>query len=59
MKILAHGVARKGLRGIPKCVMQDELKNRTEQLLVRGTVKAAVLEGDPICPNLLASQIQQ
>lgn len=57
MKILAHGVARKGLRGIPKCVMQDEVKNRTEQLLVRGTVKAAVLEGDPSCPNLLASSV--
>ena len=42
MKILLHWVARKGLRGIPKCVIQDEVKNRKEQLLVRGTVKAAV-----------------
>ena len=35
MKVLAHGVARKGLQGIPKYVMQDEVKNRKEIQIVK------------------------
>ena len=53
-KVLVHGVARKGMRGIPACVRQDEVQNKKNQLLVRGTVKAAVIKGDPDCPNLIA-----
>ena len=56
-KVLCHGVTRKGGRGIPDCVKQDEVKNRTKQLQVRGTVKAAKLEGDPGCPSLLATSV--
>ena len=56
-KVLCHGVTRMGMRGIPKHVEQKEVKNRKEQLAVRGTVKAAVLEGDPNCPNLVASSV--
>ena len=56
-KVLCHGVARKGGRGIPPSVVQDEMKSRAAQIKVRGTVKAAVLEGDPGCPNLVASSI--
>ena len=33
------------------------MKNKKQQALVRGTVKAAVLEGDPECPNLVASSV--
>jgi hypothetical protein len=56
-KVLLHGVTRRGGRGIPACVLQDEVKNKKQQMLVRGTVKAAVLEGDPECPNLVASSV--
>ena len=31
--------------------------NKKDQLKVRGTVKAAVLVGDPDCPNLIASSV--
>ncbi len=56
-KVLCHGVTRKGMRGIPTAVIQNEVKNRKEQLKVRGTVKAAVLENDPKCRNLVASSV--
>ena len=56
-KVLVHGVTRKGKRGLPKCVVQEEQKTREAQLQVRGTVKAAVLQGDPDCPNLIASSV--
>ena len=45
------------MRGVPKYVVQKEVKNRKQQISVRGTVKAAVLEGDPDCPNLVASSV--
>ena len=56
-KPLVHGVTRKGMRGIPSCVQQQEVKNRTLLDSVRGTVKVAKLEGDPECPCLLASSV--
>jgi hypothetical protein len=56
-KILVAGVCRKGGRGFPKAVLQEEVKSRTEQLRVRGTVKAAVLKGDEDCPNLIAVSV--
>jgi Transposase IS4/SAP domain len=56
-KVLIAGVTRKGMRGLPQCVMQEEAKNRSDQLKVRGTVKAAILEGDPLCPSLIATSV--
>ena len=56
-KVLVHGVARKGMRGVPACVLQEEMKNRKDQIKVRGTVKAAVLKGDKDCPDLVASSV--
>eukprot|EP00957_Ditylum_brightwellii_P127394 9714644-Ditylum_brightwellii.AAC.1 len=47
--VYVYGVTRKGRWGIPSCVLQEEVKNRTAQLAVRGTVKAAILRGDPEC----------
>ena len=55
--MLCHGVARKSGRGIPPSVFQEEVKNITQQRDVRGTVKSAALEGDPGCPNLVASSV--
>ena len=56
-KVLCHGVTRKGGRGIPPSIIQTEVINREAQTRVRGTVKAAVLEGDPGCPGLTATSI--
>ena len=56
-KVLTHGVTRLGSRGVPSCVKQEEIKNRKQQIAVRGTVKAAVLKGDSDCPNLVASSV--
>ena len=55
--ILCHGVAQKKGRGVPNCVLQNEVLNLKQQRFVRGTVKAAVLVGDPGCPNLIASSV--
>ena len=56
-KILCQGVTRKGMCGIPPSVLQDEQKSRKYQIKVCGTVKAALLEGDAACPNLVACSI--
>jgi hypothetical protein len=48
------GPTRKSGRGLPKFVLQEEVKNPKEIRQVRGTVKAAVLEGDPSVPDLVA-----
>ena len=53
-RILCQGVTRKGMRGIPPSVLQDEHKSRKDQIKVRGNVKAALLEGDAVCTNLVA-----
>ena len=52
--ILCQGVTRKDMRGIPPSVLQVEKKSRKYQIKVRGTFKAALLEGDAACPNLVA-----
>jgi Transposase IS4 len=53
-KVLIAGVARKSGRGIPDCVIQEEVKNKKDITKVRGTIKAAVLKGDRDCPDLIA-----
>ena len=53
---MVHGVCRKEGRGIPSCVLQKEVK-KAEQAAVRGQTKAAVLEDDPECPNLVAFSV--
>ncbi len=45
------------MRGLPKCVLQEEKKKRSDCLAVRGTVNAAVLVGDPKMPDLVASSV--
>jgi len=54
-KVRLHGVTCRV--GIPACVIQEEVKNKKQHMLVRGTVKVAVLEGDPECPNWVASSV--
>jgi hypothetical protein len=36
---------------------EEEVKNRNEQMKVKGTVKAAVLKGDDDCVNLVAVSV--
>ena len=56
-KVKVHGVTRKGMRGIPKCVAQEEQKNKKLQILAQGTVKVAVLRGDEEVGDLVATSI--
>ena len=53
-KVHISGPTRKSGRGLPKCVVQEEVKNVNDIQSVQGTVKAAVLQGDPEVPDLLA-----
>ena len=45
------GPTRKSGHGLPKCVIQEEVKNAAALRAVWGTVKAAVLEGDDEVPG--------
>ena len=56
-KLKVHGVTRKCMQGIIGCVVQEEQKSRKKQLEVRGTTKAAILKGDPKCPDLIATSV--
>ena len=47
------------MRGIPPSVLQVEQKSRKDQIKVRGTVKAAILEGDDACTNLVECSIYE
>ena len=51
------GVTRKGMRGIPGCVVQEDQKSLKKQLEVSGTTKAAIMKGDPKCPDLIATSV--
>ena len=53
-KVRISRPTRKSGRGLPKCVIQEEVKNAEALHAVRGTVKAVVLEGDDKVPGLLA-----
>ena len=56
-QIMVHGVTRRANRGLPASVIQEEVKNKKQQEQVRRNTKAAVLEGDPECPNLVAISV--
>ena len=51
------GVTRKGTRGVPSCVTQEELNSEESYIEIRVTVKEAVLEGGPGCTNLIGTSI--
>lgn len=56
-KVLVQGTFRRGGRGLPPEVVQQDISGKKAQREVRGTVKAAVLQGDDDCPDLIASSI--
>ena len=53
--LLMTGVTRTEGRGIPAVVLQEEQKNRKEQMKARNIVKAAVLR--KTCPDLVAVSV--
>ena len=55
--VMVYGAARKGMQGITAVVKQEEVKNRNKLIQLRGTVKAAVLQGDKEFPDLVSSRI--
>ena len=52
-KILTHGDTRNVMRGIPKCITQEELKRNKSNIDTRGTEKEAVWKGIINVPTLL------
>ena len=52
-KVRISGPTCKAGRGLPSCVLQEEKKGAAEIRQARGTVKAAVLDGDPEVPDLV------
>jgi hypothetical protein len=56
-QVLINGVTQTGMRGLPQSILQAVQTTRKAVMAVRGTVKAAVLVGDPACPNLLATSV--
>jgi hypothetical protein len=56
-QVMMHGVTRRTGRGLPSSVIQNEEKNQKKAEQIRGTTKAAVLEGDPNCPNVVAFSV--
>ena len=55
IKILTYGVTRKGMRGIPPQITQEELKSNKAQIDTRRTSNESVMEEDPKCTNLIES----
>lgn len=49
-----YGLIRKGGRGLPESLRQEEVTSPKIQETVRGTVHAVKLFGDPDCPSLVA-----
>ena len=45
------------MRGIPKHVVQKEVKIHKEHMTVRDIVKSAVVEVKPECSNIVASSV--
>ena len=56
-KMMYLGVVRTHNRGLPKDIIQKEGKNKNECRELRGTTKAAFLQGDDTTPKLLSCSI--
>ena len=51
--VLIHGIIQTYGRGIPPVLKQGKKKGRAAKAKARGTVKAAVLKGDPHSSDLI------
>ena len=54
---MTHGVTSKEMRGIHKYVTQEELKSKKIHIDTSGTSKTSVMEGGPICTNLIEARV--
>lgn len=52
-KVMVSGVTRGKGRGIPKCGYQKPVSKPADFISVGGCLKAAVVEGDKECPELV------
>jgi hypothetical protein len=50
-QVQIHGVVWKNGCAVPECLLEEFQKNSKEADEVRGTLKAALMEGDPFCPS--------
>ena len=50
---MIHGVCRPS-RGIPNCIVQETATKKEDMLNAKGTVKCAILVGDPNCKDFIA-----
>ena len=58
-RVLIHGLIWKSMRGVPPCVLQEELTGKRADA-ARGTVKATVLEGgSKACQLIITSCYDQ
>ena len=55
-KVITAGVCRTKDRGLPQCVIQEAV-DKASLATTRGAIKAAALEGDPDCKDLVALSI--
>ena len=53
-KVMTHGVTRSSGRGLPKCIMQEEVTRKEDLQKQRGTLKVAQLVNDPACNGFLS-----
>ncbi len=54
---MIHGVTHRSNQCLPACVVQEEQTNKKKAEKIRGMTKAAVLENDPECPNVVAFSV--
>ena len=54
--VMTHGVCRPS-QGIPSCIIQEAATRKLDLLRQQGTLKAAVLTGDPECKGLVAASL--
>ena len=56
-RVMTHRVVRVSGRGVPKCVIQEEVSRKQDQERVRHTVHAAVVKGDSVCSDLVCLSV--
>ena len=56
-KVMVHGVTRPTKRGIPPVIKQEEVSWKEDLKQAWNTVKAAVLQGDQVCTDLVCVSI--
>ena len=56
-KVMIHGVCRTHDRGLPSFVIQHDVTTERAKDEARGTVKAGVLQGDPMVSNLVVFSV--